>query len=244
MFIYRTSVLITCCGLLIASAFYSVKMGSQTSISPPNQDLAASYKPLELVKAISVKITANNSSGSGVIVQKNGNIYTVVTNRHVVDRGNVYHIYTNDRIIHQGKIIVISEQDDLAILEFTSDRIYPVVTVNPAPLELHKNLIAAGFPYNSDCLEITSGKLILQTQKPLKQGYQLGYSNDIQKGMSGGGIFNSVGEVVGINGRSANPIIADYQYQDLTYPNKQLQEKMTQLSWGIPINKAMELITD
>lgn len=62
--------------------------------------------------------------------------------------------------------------------------------------------------------------------------------------MSGGAIFNNLGEVVGISGRSANPIIADYQYQDLTYPTQQLQHQMIQLSWGIPISKAMALITD
>ena len=132
----------------------------------------------------------------------------------------------------------------MAILKFTSDRIYPVAKINPAPLKLYNSLFAAGFPYNSDRLEVTLGKLLLQTKKPLKQGYQLGYSNNIQKGMSGGAIFNNLGEVVGVNGRSANPILPDYQYQDLSYPTKQLQQKMTQLSWGIPISKAMELINN
>lgn len=90
-------------------------------------------------------------------------------------------------------------------------------------------------------MQITAGKLLLQMSKPLQQGYQLGYSNTIDRGMSGGAIFNSLGEVVGVNGKSANPVIADYQYQDSTYPSQQLKQQMIQLSWGIPITKAIEL---
>lgn len=244
MFIYRTSVLISCCGLLIASALYSMKIGFQTPILPQNKNTSANQESVRTIRAIAVKVTANNSSGSGIIIQKKANIYTIVTNRHVVDRGDKYQIYTGDRNIYRGNLSHISRHDDLAILQFTSDRHYPVAKVNTAPLQLHQPLLAAGFPFNSDRLEITPGKLLLQAEKPLKQGYQLGYSNKIQKGMSGGAIFNNLGEVVGINGRSANPIIPSYQYQDLTYPSQQLQQKMTQLSWGIPINKAIKLITD
>jgi len=62
--------------------------------------------------------------------------------------------------------------------------------------------------------------------------------------MSGGAILNASGEVVGLNGRSANPIIPDYQYQDRTYPSQQQQKKMAGLSWGIPIAKAIRLMPE
>ena len=117
-----------------------------------------------------------------------------------------------------------------------------MANINPAPLQLQQPLLAARFPFNSERLQITLGKLFLETNKSLKQGYQLGYSNTVYKGMSGGGIFNSLREVVGVNGRSANPIIADYQYQDATYPSQQQQQQMAQLSWGIPIHKVINLI--
>ena len=243
---YRTSVLIGCCGLLIATVLYWLKISSQ--IPTPKQSINVESKIdrqlLKRIKAIAVKVNADNSSGSGIIVQKTNNIYTVITNRHVIDRGDKYQILTDDRLIHLARLGNVSKQDDLAILEFASDRLYSVAKINPNSLKIQDSLLLVGFPFNSERLQITLGQLWLKTSKPLNQGYQLGYSNEVYKGMSGGAIINTSGEVVGVNGRSANPIIADYQYQDLTYPNKQLQQKMTQLSWGIPIFKAIELITN
>lgn len=191
-----------------------------------------------------VQIKTKQTFGSGIIIQKNNNIYTIVTNRHVVKNQQDSQIKTPDNYVYHGILGMVSNQDDLAILKFTSDRLYSVAKMNTAPLEIDDSLIAAGFPFNSNQLQITAGKLSLQTIKPLQQGYQLGYSNKIEKGMSGGAIFNSLGEVVGVNGRSANPIIPDYQYQDTTYPSEQLQQRMVQLSWGIPIVNAIKLLAD
>lgn len=238
---YRFLLLISCLGLLVSTPQYFVNKIHQP-IASGIEKSEINQKLLEQIKAIAVKITVNKSSGSGIIIQKSNNIYTVVTNRHVVDRGHIYQIKTVDDRVYPGNLAIISHQNDLAILEFKSDRSYSVATINIAPLQLQESLFAAGFPFNSDRLQITPGKLFIKTNKPLKQGYQLGYSNTIYKGMSGGAIFNSSGEVVGVNGRSANPIIADYQYQDTTYPSQQLQQQMMQLSWGIPIGKVMELI--
>ena len=237
---------IGCCSLLIATVSYWLKISSQIPI--PNQNANGESKIdrqlSEHIKKIVVKVNADNSSGSGIIIQKTNNIYTVITNRHVVDRGDKYQILTDDCLLHLGRLSNVSKQDDLAILEFTSDRIYPISKINSAPLKTSDFLLSAGFPFNSDRLQITSGQLLLKTHKPLKQGYQLGYTNVIHEGMSGGAIVNFAGEVVGINGRSANPILPDYQYQDLSYPTKHLQQRMTQLSWGIPIIKAIELINE
>ncbi len=214
-------------------------LNSETKIESANL-LARS--PFQQAKDTTVRIKVKLTFGSGITIRKTNNTYTVITNRHLVDRGEEYYIQTSDNQIYLGTLVTVSSQADLAILEFTSDRSYSVATISTAPIQLFDSLFAAGFPFNSDRLQVTSGKLLLQMSKPLKQGYQLGYSNAIYQGMSGGGIFNSLGEVVGINGRSANPVIADYQYQDSTYPSQQLKQQMIQLSWGIPITKAMELI--
>ncbi|MDJ0591908.1 MAG: serine protease [Pleurocapsa sp. MO_226.B13] len=213
-------------------------LNSQTKIK--SSDLLAQF-PLKKAEAIVVRIRAKMGFGSGILLQRDRNTYRVVTNRHVVDRGNRYYIQTSDDRVHVGTLVTVSPQDDLAILEFTSDRPYSIARINTAPIQPHEPLFAAGFPFNSDRLQITAGKLLLQMSKPLQQGYQLGYSNTIDRGMSGGAIFNSLGEVVGVNGKSANPVIADYQYQDSTYPSQQLKQQMIQLSWGIPITKAIEL---
>ena len=220
---YRLGISIACCGLLIATASYCVRLVSQK----PAQNITRKDEIDRLVSSqisqIVVKVNANLSSGSGIIVRENNNVYFVVTNRHVVSRGSQYQIQTNDNKLYQGKLRNISQQDDLAVLKFKSDRIYSVAKITNASLKTEDYLLSAGFPFDSDRLQITSGRLLLKTHKPLKQGYQLGYTNFIYKGMSGGAIFNTLGEVVGVNGRSANPIIPDYQYQDLSYPAEHLQ---------------------
>lgn len=237
----RTLIFTGCVSLSLALAAYYTNTITQPSASE-KIDSTVNRQLLKTVRAIAVKITVNRSSGSGIIIQKNNNIYTIITNRHVIDRGHQYQVTTVDRRVYQGNLAIASQQDDLAILEFTSDRDYPVANINLSPVQLQESLFAIGFPFSSNRLQITLGKLFIKTNKPLKQGYQLGYSNTIYEGMSGGAILNSLGEVVGVNGRSASPIIADYQYQDTTYPSQQQQQQMMQLSWGIPIGKAVDLI--
>ena len=232
-------ILVSCLGLLIFPVGEYVS-DSRSNFKTQSADLLSQFA-LEQAKATVVRIRSKAAFGSGILIHSDRNRYIVVTNRHVVKNRQKFHIQTPDNRIHLGTIVTVAPQDDLAILEFISDRIYPVAAINLKPLKLNEPLFAAGFPFNSDRLVVTSGKMLLETEKPLKQGYQIGYSNPIQKGMSGGAVFNSLGEVVGINGRSANPIIPDYQYQDLTYPSQRLQKQMTQLSWGIPIAKAIKL---
>ena len=240
---YRASIVISCFSLSLTIALFCYRNNASQStfFSSANVEQKIDRELLSKIEATTVKVILPSSSGSGLVIEKNNNSYTVVTNRHVANRGDKYQIQTVDNDIYQGRLLTMSSKNDLAILQFTSDRIYPVAAINLKLLKPNEPLFTAGFPFNSDRLTVTSGKMLLETKKPLKQGYQLGYSNPIEKGMSGGAVFNSLGEVVGINGRSANPIIPDYQYQDLTYPSQRLQKQMAQLSWGIPIAKAIKL---
>lgn len=191
---------------------------------------------VEQATAITVKIKLEKTYGSGILINKEQNIYSVITNSHVISRGEKYYIQTPDGYDHKAKLVVVSKNNDLAILEFTSNHNYTIATINNSSPELGGNIFAVGFPFNSNQLQISSGKLLLQIEKPLKGGYQIGYTNEIQKGMSGGAILNSLGEVVGVNGRMANPIIPNYQFHDGSYPDDTLQQQMVVLSWGIPIN--------
>ena len=240
---FRFFIILLCSFIFSASAATYYFNSTDRFKDPQKIVVSPQQQAVEKAKNIVVQIKVSNTSGSGIIIEKTNNIYKIITNRHVIDRGDKYQIQTLDNHIHKGSLVAVSQQDDLAILKFTSDRIYPTAAINTAPLDLSHSLFAVGFPFNSDRLQVTSGKLLLETIKPLKQGYQLGYTNNIRQGMSGGAILNSAGEVVGVNGRSANPIILDYQFQDGTHPNEELQQQMMALSWGIPIQKAIELLS-
>ncbi len=51
------------------------------------------------------------------------------------------------------------------------------------------------------------------------------------------------GEVIGVNGRSADLILENYQFQDGNYPKPKLQEQMRALNWGVPIEKVREEVS-
>lgn len=221
--------------ILLLSNFFQFKL---------QQSSSTLLKP-EIVKqatAITVKIKVAKTYGSGILINKKNQNYIVVTNRHIINRGKKYYIQAPDGCSYKGKLISISQNNDLAILEFVSEHNYTTATLNNSSLQLEETLFVAGFPFNSHKLQISPGKLVLQTKKPLKNGYQIGYTNEIQKGMSGGAILNLLGEVVGVNGRSANPIIPNYQFQDGSFPTKEQQQQMISLSWGLPIKNLIEVL--
>ena len=116
-------------------------------------ELTGELKALEiLAKKITVKIQSSSGSwGSGVIVRRDGNTYTVLTSAHVVcepdpkessddcaDR--TYQIITSDREsqpyeVDRGSIKLADEDIDLARLEFESEADLEVATLaNYAPV--------------------------------------------------------------------------------------------------------------
>lgn len=205
-------------------------------------------------KAITVRVITNNHWGSGVLSGRNGNTYTVVTSAHLLNDSNQpYQIETPDGQIYSTTIIPLPfhlANYDLALLSFESSN--PSYTLakwgkTPSPGE---SVLAAGFPYSllkpeEKNLILTKGMVWNLLDKSLEGGYQLGYSNDIYKGMSGGPLLNQAGEVVAINGMHAHPLLGNpYTYQDGKIPDYKLVETMKKYSFGIPIPAIKNLITN
>ena len=222
----------------------------------------------EIAMSISVKILGEGFLGSGFIVLQNQGIYTVITNQHVLRAGKApYSLQTPDGKIHSAKIPSnsnsITKKYDLAILEFVAnDVIYPTAKVgNSIYLEVGEPIYAAGFPHSefkiekstsaiSDSAEfnqnngfvIQPGRVAIVLNKALEEGYQIGYTNDVKKGMSGGPLLNIQGKVVGINGKHAYPLWESTElYLDGTQPCPALQKLITRSSLAIPIEKTIEL---
>ncbi len=233
------------------------------TISPP----IGSDRVAEIAQQVTVRIFTKDSAGSGVIIQQQPQnytiLYTVLTNRHVVEdsTGTDYHILTQDGAIHPAQWIHPEKFGnlDIALVKFSSSRSYPVVKLlENRQLWVGDLLYAAGFPnwqwhdetqtrinntrdWGLKAFQLTTGRLAMQLDRPLEEGYQIGYTNEIESGMSGGPILNQHGYLVGINGRLKYPLggIDTFKFTDGKFPRWSEFKQMERLSWGIPIETVL-----
>ena len=195
-------------------------------------------------KAISVKIANRDKNrGSGVIIGKQGSKYLVVTNYHVIRDAESLSIQTEDGISHQGKLVEnpITTDDDIALVVFESNNNYQPVRLNSVnTAKEEKPIYAVGYAADTGEFTIAEGNIKRVNQQPFQEGYQIGYSSNVLEGMSGGAIFDNFGDLVGINGIGAFPILdTAYQYEDETTPTVEEIEQFRSLSWGLSIHRLL-----
>jgi tetratricopeptide (TPR) repeat protein len=166
----------------------------------------------EIAKAITVQISSDiGNTGSGIILQQQGDIYTVLTAEHVVRQvGAAYTITTPDEKqyqILQNSIRKVSGDVDLAVVKFRSSTNYSTAKLgNSNLLRSGMDIYVAGFPaptrvITQSVFVFRPGQVSANSSRDFANGYSLLYSNDTLPGMSGGPILNTDGELVGIHGR-------------------------------------------
>jgi S1-C subfamily serine protease len=221
------------------------------SVSTPLISDSLAQKLHEYARSITVKVLSAQGWGSGIIIQRQGQLYTVVTNEHVLNnQERSYQIQTPDgRIYEAVEDPNINFPDrDLALLQFQSTDVEYEVAVlgDSSTLKEGDGTIAVGFPFHPDRaidtgFKFTAGRISLVAEKSLVDGYQVGYTNEVEKGMSGGPVLNFEGQVIAINGMHAHPLWGDpYIYQDGSRPCPQMREIMERSSWAIPIQTFLQ----
>ncbi len=198
------------------------------------------------IRQVTVKITSEINRGSGIIIGKKGSIYLVLTNAHVTRGATTLQIQTHDGQTRTASIAPNSllKDKDLALVEFSDTRDYPIATIaefTPNQDRIGLEVVAAGYVAETGQYRTTKGTLEQVSDRPLRDGYSVGYSGDIVQGMSGGGIFVD-GELIGINGRSAHPILSNYIYEDGTKPTDAEIQQMRAVNWGIPLHTLLTYI--
>lgn len=236
--------------MIIITIPIPVSSWRQEKINQETREQQKQERVNKIAQDITVKVLAGDSEGSGFIIKKQEDKYIVLTNAHVLNQASkVYHIETPDGILHNARPIkaINLKNYDLALLEFQSNhKKYTVATLGKSSeLKIEEPVIATGFPYANNELKISRGKISLVLQRSFQEGYQIGYSNDVEQGMSGGPVLNNKGEVVGINGMLAYPLWGGgYVYEDGDKPSPEFQEILKRYSWAIPIETFQELIYD
>ena len=163
-------------------------------------------------------------------------------------------VMTVDGLTHQARQIYYNEKLvnlDLAIVQFTSSKRYQTAKIKKSNDSLlGQEVYASGFPnwvgldsgkpentrnWGLKAYKVTFGTIESITNRPLLLGYQLGYTNNIENGMSGGPVIDTNGFLVGINGRLKHPFngISSYKFNDGSSPSWEEFKKMDTLSWAI-----------
>jgi len=135
---------------------------------------------------------------------------------HFISPGEPHQIRTPDGMLYPAQIVKVPENGyDMAIFEFAADADYEVATLTSSPGRVNQSVFATGFPYDARGLLFTKGQISIFPSQALQEGYQIGYTNAVQQGMSGGPVLNGWGQLIGINGKGAYPILQTlYQYAE------------------------------
>jgi serine protease Do len=139
-----------------------------------------------------------NSLGSGFIIDDSG---VVVTNNHVIADADEINVILNDGTKIKAEIVGIDKKTDLAVLKFKPP--HQLITVkfgDSDKLRLGEWVVAIGNPFSLGGT-VTAGIVSAKNRDISSGPYDSYIQTDaaINRGNSGGPLFNLDGEVIGVN---------------------------------------------
>ncbi len=190
----------------------TVFLGVATTIVmvQPSANALTTNEINRIAKSITVRVESQ-SPGSGVIIKRSGNTYTVLTAARVVNSKQALTVVTPSG---QAQAVLATDLKiipgvDLAVFQFKSTQAYPVARLGNSD-QLSGQIYVSGYPLPTAALNntyyyFTQGVVKANALRPLKRGYAMVYTNNTQPGMSGGPILDSKGRLVGIHGMANAP---------------------------------------
>ncbi len=135
--------------------------------------------------------------GSGVIVSPDGYI---LTNNHVVGHADEIHVTLLDKREFTAKVVGKDPKTDLALIKIDTNQPLPAASLGDSDVtEVGDWVVAIGSPFGFN-LTVTSG-IVSAKGRALGGNYDNFIQTDasINPGNSGGPLFNTYGQVIGIN---------------------------------------------
>ncbi len=165
-------------------------------------------------------------AGSGVIISKDGYI---VTNNHVVAGSSNIKVRLSNGDEHNAKLIGTDPQTDIAVIKIDVENLTSAVYGDSSKLIIGELTVAIGNPLGELGGTVTDGIISALDREIIIEGEHmvlLQTNAAVSPGNSGGGLFNSKGELIGIvNAKSSGDSIEG-------------------LGFAIPINTAKPIIKD
>jgi tetratricopeptide (TPR) repeat protein len=240
-------------------------MGTLIALVQPMAGAKSASEMESIARAVTVEINfkfkaadgqIEDVGGSGVIIDRKGDLYTLVTNRHVVcGRGQCsqlppvesYNLSLADgqkQQVKKSSIKFLDNDLDLAIIQFRSSRNYSVAKVAiSGGLKIKDKVYTAGFPVEQPGFAFGAGRAIAVVNKRLigdSGGYTITYNAGTLPGMSGGGVFDGSGQLVAIHGQG------DRLGENTEFDNNDIQSRVGNkigYNRGIPVRWITQSLT-
>ncbi len=171
------------------------------------------------------------ASGSGFIITEDGYI---LTNYHVIENSDTVTVATYDDQTYEAEIIGYDETNDIAVLKIDAENLRPVTLGNSDKLRVGDSVFAIGNPLGELTFSLTHGVVSALSRNVRTEA---GNSMDliqtdcaINSGNSGGALFNSRGEVIGITN-------AKYSSSGIS------EAEIDNVGFAIPVNSFTRIVT-
>ena len=232
-------------GYLVASKnggqtvmYQAASGGSATSTSSTGgslSDVASAVTPSVVVVTTEQIVTDNyfwggqqvlSGAGSGVILTTDGYI---VTNYHVVEGAQQITVTLHDDSTYTATVVGSDQQSDIALLKIDATGLTPAVLGDSDSVQVGEVVIAVGNPMGTLGSAGPAGTVSALTRYIPVEGNEMTLmqtSAAISPGNSGGGLFNTNGELIGI---------VNAKYSD---------EDAEGLGFAIPVNAMKTVVQD
>jgi S1-C subfamily serine protease len=209
-----------------------------------------------LAAVTALVLAGGEQRGSAVILARASGGTWLVTNRHVVDGESKVCVRTADGRLWSGLKVLpgkgggldvaflwLAGADDLPLARFATPAKasgepwgFPLVTATGYPVReepqqqppVHREL---------------AGLLLPLLPRPLEGGMQLATTATVRKGMSGGGLFDDQGKLIGLNTTHADPLWSAPLREEggIALP-PELNRKLERVALAIPLPRFLPLL--
>lgn len=169
-------------------------------------------------------------TGSGFIISSDGYI---LTNYHVIEFAHVdklpLNVVLNDGSSYPAEIIGFEANNDVAVVKIDAQGLSPVLIGNSNNIRVGQTIYAIGNPFGDLVNTMTDGIVSALDRVVSVEGTSINtfqFSAPVNRGNSGGPVFNTYGEVLGI------------------VTAKVVRGNVEGIGFAIPINDAIEIATE
>ena len=172
------------------------------------------------------------ASGSGFIITSDGYI---LTNYHVISGSKSVTVATYDHNTYDAKVIGYDASNDIAVIKIDAENLTPVTLGDSDTLRVGESVYAIGNPLGELTFSLTGGIVsALSRNVQTEAGTSMSLIQTdcaINSGNSGGALFNTRGEVIGITN-------AKYSSSGMGS-----EAEIDNIGFAIPINSVKRIVT-